>query len=317
MKKKKFWQKKRFWIMLIIIAAFACTVYLCLSRQNTNQNSADSSSVMPVDDSGSATQYYSGVVKAQDTVSLQKDSDRTVKDIYVSEGDPVKKDQKLYSYDTSEDQNFLDQAKLELASAGTDIADFQNQIADLTSRKNSASDTSERSEYEDQIKDLQVQIRQSQLNQKTKQLDIDHLNQKISDATVTSPIGGVIKSISLNSTPDSTSFMTILSAGTWQIEGTVDEMNLSSLSQNMKVVIHSRVNSDTWDGTIVRIDTEPVKSDDGLDEADNGEASRYHFYVSPDKSEGLLLGQHVYLEVNDSTSGKQPADHKESGDDPS
>lgn len=80
-------------------------------------------------------------------------------------------------------------------------------------------------------------------------------------------------------------------------------MNLSSLSQNMKVVIHSRVNDDTWNGTITKIDSEPVKSDDSSgnsEDSGNGEASRYHFYVVPEKSDGLLLSQHVYLEVNPS-----------------
>ena len=322
--KKKFWKRKSFWIILIVIAAIG--IISVAIRHNKGDHTENGHEIAePADDASTAVQYYNGVVQAQDTVSLQKDNDRSVKDIYVSEGDTVKKGQKLYSYDTTDDQNSLDQAKLELSSAGTDIADYQNQIADLTNKKNASGDASERSDYDDQITDLQTQIRQSQLTQKTKQLDIDNLNQKIADATVISPIDGVIKSISLNQSSDDSSFMTILSAGTWQIEGTADEMNLSSLSQNMSVVIHSRVSDDTWKGTIAKIDTEPVKSDNsnGGDSEDsgNGEASRYHFYVVPEKSDGLLLGQHVYLEVTGENTSEQdqsstfPESTAETGDD--
>lgn len=295
---KKLLHKKWFWIILIVIVIIGIAV-LFIHKQS-NQISTDDAGVMPADDTAYTNQYYSGVVQAQDTISLQKDDDRTVKDIYVSAGDTVTKGQKLFTYDTADIQNSLDQANLELSSAGTDIADYQNQIADLNNRKKNSTDASEKSDYDDQINDLKMQIRQSQLTQKSKQLEINTLNQKITDSTVVSPIDGVIKDINLNESNDN-AFMTLLSAGTWQIEGTVDEMNLSSLSQNMKVTIHSRVNDDTWTGTISKIDTEPVKSDTDSNDSSSGEASRYHFYVTPEASDGLLLGQHVYLEISSDT----------------
>lgn len=294
---KKFYRKKWFWIILIVVVIISAVMIL---HKQSDQTMSDDQGVMPADDSVQTNQYYSGVVQAQDTISLQKDDNRTVKDIFVSAGDSVIKGQKLFGYDTADIQSSLDQADLELSSAGTDIADYQNQIADLNNRKKASLDASERSDYDDQISDLTMQIRQSQLTQKTKQLEINTLNQKITDSTVTSPIDGVIRDVNLNQS-DNSAFMTILSAGAWQIEGTVDEMNLSSLSQNMNVIIHSRVSDDTWNGTISRIDTEPVKSNTDMDDTSSGEASRYHFYVTPDTSDGLLLGQHVYIEISSDT----------------
>ena len=74
----------------------------------------------------------------------------------------------------------------------------------------------------------------------------------------------------------------------------------------MSVTVHSRVNKDeTWQGTITKIDTEDVNKDttntnnyygDYGYSGSSESATKYTFYVELSSADGLLLGQHVYIE---------------------
>ena len=97
-------------------------------------------------------------------------------------------------------------------------------------------------------------------------------------------------------------FITILELGTYRVKGTINELNVQSLSEGMPVIIRSRVDSSvTWAGSVESIDWEnPVKDDSSMyymgssDEMTS--SSKYPFYITLDTTDGLMLGQHVYLE---------------------
>ena len=77
-------------------------------------------------------------------------------------------------------------------------------------------------------------------------------------------------------------------------------MNVSSLSEGMNVTVHSRVDSSkTWTGTISKVETNSPAggNSNNLMGGQSAEtATKYHFYVNLVSSDGLLLGQHVYIE---------------------
>ncbi len=95
-------------------------------------------------------------------------------------------------------------------------------------------------------------------------------------------------------------FITLLMSGTFRVKGTVDEMNVGSLSEGMNVTVHSRMDdTKTWTGSIAKIETNSPSSGNenqaGGGQAAEG-ATKYYFYVNLASSDGLLLGQHVYIE---------------------
>ena len=96
--------------------------------------------------------------------------------------------------------------------------------------------------------------------------------------------------------------MTIMAVGDYRVKGTVTETNIHQLQQGMAVILRSRLHQDQiWRGTISRVDLEPVQNDNGGMYYDMGRgesASRYNFYVDPENSEGLILGQHLYIEMD-------------------
>ena len=68
------------------------------------------------------------------------------------------------------------------------------------------------------------------------------------------------------------------------------------------MIIRSRLDQDQiWRGTISKVNLEPVQDENGgmYYEKGSGEsASKYNFYVDPENSEGLILGQHLYIEMD-------------------
>ena len=140
---------------------------------------------------------------------------------------------------------------------------------------------------------------------------MDKIQKKIDSSQVTSTAAGVVKSINdgqsqeAGDTSSSSAFMTILSTGEYRIQGTVNEQNIGMISAGEDVIVRSRVDENiTWKGTIDKIETgEPSSSSDSGDTGDSSEdssavSSRYPFYVTLENADGLMLGQHVLIELD-------------------
>ena len=56
---------------------------------------------------------FAGIVVSENVTEIQKDSDKTIEELYVKSGDDVKAGDKLFSYDVEELQLTLDKQRLE------------------------------------------------------------------------------------------------------------------------------------------------------------------------------------------------------------
>lgn len=96
--------------------------------------------------------------------------------------------------------------------------------------------------------------------------------------------------------------MTVLATGNFRIKGTVNEQNISSVIEGQPVIVHSRVDEEqTWKGTMTAVDTENPEKNDNMYyySSDSSEtSSSYPFYIDLESAEGLMLGQHVYIEMD-------------------
>ena len=95
-------------------------------------------------------------------------------------------------------------------------------------------------------------------------------------------------------------YITLVETAKYSIKGTVSEQFAASLYPGMPMVVRSRTDESVlWYGQIEMIDTDnPVQNNNmmyyGSDEFTS--TSKYPFYVKLDSDEGLMLGQHVYIE---------------------
>ena len=197
---------------------------------------------------------FAGVVEAQETWSVQQNSDKTVKEILVQVGDTVQKGTPLYTYDVEKFQEDLAAAQLELERMNNEAAGISADIRELEAERQKA-DADNKAAYTFQIQEQDLQLRQKQFDIQSKQLEIDKLNENIAHATVTSEIDGVVKSIhdgsDMSGMNSDNSFMTIMKTGAYRVKGQINEQNMAAITVDMPVLIHSRTDSSqVWKGTV-------------------------------------------------------------------
>lgn len=252
---------------------------------------------------GSASRF-NGVVETQDLLEVKVDTSRKIDKVHVKVGDVVEKGQTLISYDTSDLKLQLEQANLEKESILNDIASEETQIKLLTEQMNAASEE-EKFTYSTQIQNIKNAISQKNYDLQSKQLEIDKIKKQINHSTVESEVSGTVKTINergIDELGNSVPFMSILQSGDYRVKGSVDEQNVWSIAEGQSVILRSRVDENQiWAGTISKIDTENVEqnTNDIYGEGEVMMASKYPFYIELESSDGLILGQHVYIELDE------------------
>lgn len=254
-------------------------------------------------------QRFSGVVEPQETYEVELQPDKTVKEVLVEKGQDVTVGTPLFIYDTDQAQSDLDQAQLDVERMENEIIGLQDQIATLQKEKRSAG-SEEALDYTTQIQTAENDIKKTEYSIKSKNIEIEQLKYSIENATVVSEVDGVVKSINQGNSSDSYSyyegetsnaFITILGTGSLRVKGSVNEQNIYAVMEGQPVIIRSRVDDSVWYGTMGAVDTENVQSSSnsyyyyGVEDSEN-QSSKYPFYVTLDSDEGLMLGQHVYIE---------------------
>ncbi len=249
------------------------------------------------------TLCYGGVTEAQETKEIKADTSKTIAEIYVKEGDMVKKGTPLFLYDVASMQLDLEQGQIEVEQLNNEIASYQEQIQQLESEKANA-DADQQLSYTTQIQSLQTSIDKAQYDIKVKNIALQKQQNAIDNAEVTTEMDGIVKTVK---TPEAMQadgtdvIMTITASGNYRIKGTLSEQQLGMVSTGQKMVIRSRVNPEQyWTGNVTEIGTEAEKNSNndmmyGSSSSDNT-ASKYAFYIKLDKADGLLLGQHVLIE---------------------
>lgn len=260
---------------------------------------------------------FAGVVESQNTWKVEKTSEKTVKEIYVEEGQEVQKGTPLFSYDTDQFQANLDQARLDLERSQNELSSMKDNIAQLQKDKKNAPKDQQAS-LTLEIQQAELDLKKKEYDIKSKQTEIEGLENDIKNATVVSEIAGVVKTINKDDNGSAgiyygaqdNSFITVLETGTFQVKGTINEQNMGAISQEMRVIVHSRADSSkTWGGKISKIDLENAQTGNNnygmvTDSGSQTQSSSYPFYVELDTGEGLMLGQHVYIEPDNGQSGK-------------
>lgn len=302
--------------VVAITAAAGGGAWYFLKGNTGAGNSADKvyvESVASLTSVGAGSQNrYTGVVEAQETWKVNKDGEKEIKEVFVKEGDMVEEGSPLFEYDMEEAEGEIQQAELDLEGMQNDITNLQSQINQLSREKNAAPEE-DKFEYTAEIQEKQNSIKQTEYNIQSKKAEIEKKKESIEKAVVTSKIAGVVKSINESGTDamgESAAYMTVLASGDYRVKGTVSETNVQNLSVEQSVILRSRIDENqTWSGKITKIDTqnEAEDGDDSQDYmmgSDSGveKATKYPFYVSLDSTEGLMMGQHLFIELDEGQS---------------
>ena len=255
---------------------------------------------------------YSGVVEAKNVVKLDPDKDLTVKECFVAAGDKVVKGQRLFSYDVESMQIAFEQLQLDILGLENGI---QTGEAKVESLKKKLATVKEFKKYEIQMdiqtEELEVRKKKYELSGKTKQAE--DMEEALKNTVVYSPVTGTVRSVktgdssgqdyySYGGSTEDTAYITIVAGNDYCVKGTVSEQTIHTLQEGMDVRILSRVDDSIWPGRIYKINTEETKQNGSryyyYDSGSGEQASKYDFFVELDNNEGLLMGQHVYIELD-------------------
>ncbi len=246
----------------------------------------------------------SGIVMAQEEVKIERDMDREISGLAVEVGQTVNEGDVLFIYKTGNTSLQIDKVNLEIEQIKNQITDLKNQITQLEKEKKNAKD-SEKLAYTLQIQSLQTDQKEAEYNLTLKQKELQDLKNNTDTGEVKSPITGQVKKINKdggfdNFTGEPLPYILLSRVGEYRIKGSVNELNREELYMGQSVIIRSRINGDmTWTGTITSVENQAEENPNyyyGTE--DMYSSSSYPFYVAPDSSEGMLLGQHVFIEPN-------------------
>lgn len=248
---------------------------------------------------------FGGVVTSRGVIEIEKEENKTVDEVSVAEGDSVTAGQVLFTYDIEEASLELEKAQLELDQLKAGITAKENEKAALEKEKKSAP-KSEQLSYTLEIQACDTEIRETQYNISVKEKELARLEAALENPEVTSPVDGSIRAMNIEGNEYGSDgmpkpFMEIMETGTYRVKCTVNENNITEVYEGMAVRVLSRVDGSVWTGCIESIDFESPESQGDFYmeiEEDGSRSSSYPFYIALDSCDGMLLGQHVYVEAD-------------------
>ena len=249
---------------------------------------------------------FGGIVVSENVAEVNRDSDKTIEELKVKAGDDVQEGDILFSYDTEQLQLTLDKQRLEKEQLVAAIENYKDQIADLEKQKKRVA-ASAQLQYTVQIQSLQVDLKESELKLKAKEQEVAKSEDVLENADVKAPVTGRVQAINESGTDNQgrpVAYITIQQAGSYRVKGTLGELQRGGIMDGTRMRIVSRADESVyWLGTVSLVDYENPTQENpnnmyyGMSTDEMTSSSKYPFYVELDDTEGLILGQHVYLEL--------------------
>ena len=250
---------------------------------------------------------FPGMVVSENVTEVDKDGEKSIDELLVKEGDDVVEGQALFSYDMDQLQLTLDKQKLELEQLLATIENYKQQIEDLK-KDEARAWGSDKLQYTIQIQSMEVDLKEAELNLKAKEEEVARSEALMQNTTVTSPVTGRVTAINeggYDNYGNPLPYITIQQAGSFRIKGTLGELQRGGIMEGSRMRIVSRTDENAfWLGTVTLVDYESPSQGNDYDMYYGGmvdsmsSSSKYPFYVELDNSDGLILGQHVYLELD-------------------
>ncbi len=299
--------------------AMAAALALALAGCASDEPSAEAQTDAMPNDAAMTPAYsaFAGVVSTAGDVEVNKKADVAVGEVKVSAGDVVHAGDVLFTYDVESAGLDLEKAQLELAQMESELSMTRANKEALEKEKAKAEESLQLS-YSLEIQEKETAIMEQEYRIQTKQREIEQLEALVADADVVSPVDGTVRSVSDGSSDSSgaygydgssgasgsgsDAFIVISKTTDILVMGSVDEANLAEVYEGMEVAVRARAGSGEWSGTVTSIETDkPLQQNSYY--YDPSQSSKYPFYVALDSTEGLVVGQHVYIVAEWGASG--------------
>ncbi len=304
------------WIAAVLGAASLVGLWGCSKKPDTIVYVQNVGEIIGVGSIGMHDRF-AGVVVSEKETQIQRNADQKVKELYVSVGDSVNQGDVLFEYDSESIDVQLSKKQLELDRLKNNSTSLAAEITKLQKEEKDAPE-SEKIKYTIEISDREAAKKENDYNMKVQEKEISQLKSTLANIRVIAPVSGRISSVNESGTDTSGQqkpYITIQKSGAYRIKGTINEMNLGEIVEGTPIKATSRTDSEqTWLGTVTEVDLKGASGGnqgDGMNGGFGGvmdmgfggghdemtSSSSYPFYVNLTDPTGLMLGQHVYLEI--------------------
>lgn len=309
-------KKRSGWVRIITILLVLALVgggayYIYQQNSGDGEPTVYVQSVSAITGMGNVGLYaqYNGIVEAKDVIEINPSAGMTVKECFVTAGSKVNEGDRLFRYDVEDMELQLAQMQIDVSGMENSIRTYRDQLESLKKKLSKAKED-ERYEIELDIQTVELAIRKAEYDLADKRKKADEMQSLIDTSEVFSPVTGTVRSVRDNAggydpfgygySDGSSAYITIIAGTAFCVKGVVNEQTVFTLYAGMPVLIRSRVNDTVLRGTIYRVNTDSPETDSGPVYYDGGgeRASRYAFYVEPESIDGLLIGQHVLIDLN-------------------
>ena len=311
--------KKKKWVIIgvtaLIIAIAAVNIFVMQGKKKETAKGDAVSFEKVTERTPNNTKLISGQVKPGNIESFYADPTKgKVKDIAVKEGQEVEKGTKLFSYDNEEINLQMKQAELDQKMASMRYDQGKKKIDSLKNQIKKAKDSGAGKEVtdplEEQVSELEIKQKTTELEKEKGQLQSQQLKKKQDELTIYSNFAGVVQKLDKDAAQSSAqamggqgkSFLQIASKDSFQIQGTLTELQKSQIQKDQPFTATAKANSKKkWTGKITEVSEFPTSAE-MAQAAGAGEGaqnmSQYTYKASLDGQEGLSPGYHVSLQVN-------------------
>ena len=251
---------------------------------------------------------FAGMVVSENVVEIERDTEQKLDELYVAVGDTVRVNEKLFEYDTDTLSLTIDKQQLEIDKLTQQIKDLttqktniEKQIKEEKAKKKNKQNAELLATLDLNLRSVTADLTDQNYKKNSLQAEINYNKDMLKNAAVRSPIKGVVRSINESGSP----YITIQQDGAFQVKGTLNELSLNAgIMEGVGVTILSRTDPTAyWTGTVTMVDyntTEEGENDNmyGGYVDPMASSTSYPFYITLDSTDGLLLGQHVYIQIS-------------------
>lgn len=309
-------KKRRGWVriivILLVVSALGFGAYWLYQRESGGEEgTAYVQSVADITGMGAVglKAQYNGIVEAKEVIEINPSADMKIKECYVTVGSKVNEGDPLFRYDVDDLQLSHAQIMIDITGIENGLRTNREQLESLEKRLEKAKEK-DRYGIELEIQTVELDIRKSEIDLSDKKKRAAEMQTLIDQSEVVSPVSGTVRSVRDDSNASdpfgysgqtSNAYISIIAGTDFCVKGTVNEQTVYTLFVGMPVLIRSRVDDTVYRGTVYRVDTDSTVNDQSgyYYDAGMGErASKYAFYVEPEGIDGLLIGQHVLIDLN-------------------
>ena len=286
----------RKYLCVLMILVLAVSLAACGNESGVSVQRADQ---LRLDAAG---ERYAAMVISENVTQIRRDSGKSVQELYVSVGQEVKAGDSLFTYDSEALELELEKQQLELEKMANEQVTYNEQLTKLENQLKNTWNESTKTRLTLEINTLKTTILENNYTMASKENSIADIQATLESVDVVSPVDGIIRQI--NEEEGAESYITIQQDGAYRVQGALNEMSMmGGLMPGSRVRCYSRLEAGKyWEGTVSSIDTnEAIQDNSDYWYGSSGDmmttSSSYVFYVELDGTEGLLLGQHLYVEL--------------------